>query len=114
MDMAKYDDKDGSFWNSFTGDLSEHSVHELRRLHEIGPEGFSTALKILADGTRCEDRREAYGKTGMLGYLLELQATTLDVEVRSECLRAIANSCADTGKAITCFLRASANISFIR
>ena len=114
MDMAEYNDKDGTFGKVFTGDLSEHSVHELRRLHETRPEGFSTALKILADGTRCEDRREAYGKTGMLDYLLELQVTTLDIEVRRECLRAIANSCADTGKVFAYFLMASANLPFIR
>ncbi|KAG6995829.1 hypothetical protein G7Y79_00041g077810 [Physcia stellaris] len=94
--MAKPHDKDGGFSKSFTGNLSEHSVQKLRQLHESRSEDFTTALKILADGTRCEDRREAYGKTGMLDYLLELQATTLVVEVRSECLRAIANSCADT------------------
>lgn len=114
MDMAKFNDKNGIFWNSLTGSLSEHSVHELRLLHESHSEDFSKALKILADGTRYEDRREAYGNTGMLDYLLELQATTLDVEVRNECLRAIANSCADTGKAITCFLRASANLLCVR
>ena len=100
FDMAKSHDNDGNSGKSFTGSLSENSVHELRQLQESRCEDFSIALKILADGTRCEDRREAYGKTGMLDYLLNLQATTLDVEVRSECLRAIANSCADTGKTI--------------
>lgn len=112
--MAEHNNKDGEFRTFSAGDLSERSVYQLRRLRENHPEGFSTALKILADGSRCEDRREAYGKTGILEYLLELQATMLDIEVRRECLRAIANSCADTGMVIACCLRSSANLFLVR
>lgn len=114
MDTAEDCNQDGIYERLLTENLSLHSLHELQQIREKSPQDFSTALKILADGSRCEDRREAYGETGILDWLLELQATSLDVEVRRECIRAIANSCADTGKVFVCFLKASADLHFIR
>ena len=58
---------------------------------------FRQALKLIADGTRDENRREAYGQLGLLEYLLELQHNCR--QGHDEALRAIANACANNGKA---------------
>lgn len=82
---------------------SQTTVQTLQWLLEDCPEACSKAIRILADGSRNEDRREAYGETGLLGCLMEIQATFPDDGTRRETLRAVANACADTGKAIMYF-----------
>lgn len=88
------------------GDEEQSSIFErppsidtlpaLQRLDQDSPL-FRRALHVLADGGRDEDRRGAYGQTGLLDYLLEVQANCLNG--RTPSLRAIANACADNGKA---------------
>lgn len=82
---------------------SQTTLQTLQSLLQDCPKGCSKAIRILADGSRNEDRRAAYGETGLLGYLLEIQATSPDDDTRREALRALANACADTGKAIMFF-----------
>ena len=94
---------DASGPNDETWDVSQDApnnsiVVSLRELTEGEHSRFLDALRTLADGSRHEDRREAYGSTGLLDYAMELQATTTDLYVRRESLRIIANACADTGK----------------
>ena len=88
-----------SFWNIFRDFPAQPTLPMLRRLRRDSPSDFLNAVSILADGSRIEERREAYGEIGMLEYFLEMQAIAPEKEVRRECLRAIANACADTGKA---------------
>lgn len=75
---------------------SSDTLPALQRLDEESPI-FLKALQVLANGSRDEDRREAYGKTGLLDYFLEVQAKCYDA--RKPSLQAIANACADNGKA---------------
>ena len=85
-------------WNLFRDFPAQPTLPMLRQLRQDSSSDFLKALSILADGSRIEERREAYGETGILDYFLETQATAPEIEVRRECLRAIANACADTGK----------------
>ena len=85
--------------NFFASTPSKGFLLELQRLRQVAPDGFAEALKVLADGSRNEASREAYGTTGLLNYFMELQAVSLDFSVRFEALRAIANACADNSKA---------------
>lgn len=90
-----------TLWDVRTEPWSEEALPTLRRLHQESPRDFFEVLHVLADGSRHEARREAYGETGLLDYFLQLQATVPDKDVRRECLRAIANACADIGMANT-------------
>lgn len=91
-------------WNLFRDFPAPSTLPMLQRLHQDSPSAFLKALTFLADGSRIEERREAYGETGLLEYFLETQATATEQEVRRECLRAIANACADTGKVASVYL----------
>lgn len=91
-------------WNLFQDSPAQPTLLMLRRFRQDSPTAFLKALSILADGSRIEERREAYGETGLLDYFLEIQATAPEKGVRRECLRAIANACADTGKATGVYL----------
>ena len=91
-------------WDLFRDFPAQPTLPMLRRLRQDSPSGFLKALNILADGSRIEERREAYGEAGLLEYFLDMQATAPEKDVRRECLRAIANACADTGKAIGVYL----------
>ena len=73
------------------------SVDTLLALQRLDRALLRQALKLLADGARIEDRREAYGQLGLLDYLLGLQHNC--PYTRNEALRAVANVCADNGKA---------------
>ena len=91
-------------WNLFRDFPTQPALQVLRQLRQASPSDFLKALSILADGSRIEERREAYGEIGLLDYFLETQATAPEIEVRRECLRAIANACADTGKVTGVYL----------
>ena len=88
--------EDEEILSIFAGPLSNDTLPCLQRLCQDSTK-YCKALEILADGSRNEDRREAYGQTGLLDYLLEVQASSQ--YGCQEALRAIANACADNGKA---------------
>ena len=92
------------FWNLLRDFPAQTTLPVLRQLRQDSPKNFLKALHILADGSRLEERREAYGETGLVDYFLEMQATAPEKEVHRECLRAITNACADTGKATGVYL----------
>ena len=91
-------------WNLFQDFPAQPTLSMLRQIRQNSPTAFLKALRVLADGSRIEERREAYGETGLLDYFLEMQARASEKEVRRECLRAIANACADNGKATGVYL----------
>ena len=75
------------------------STDTLLALQQLDPNSPTCrqALRLLADGTRIEGRREAYGQLGFLDFVLGLQYKCQ--HGRDDALRAVANLCADNGKA---------------
>ena len=85
------------------------SVDTLLALQRLDRALLRQALKLLADGARIEDRREAYGQLGLLEYLLELQHDCRSEH--DEALRAIANACANNGKVHRVLLESCSSLS---